>query len=192
MGKKMTDTNPFEGWMHAKLDRAGSAATAERAPMPSSPRAIHAGDVALAVREKSVALTDSPAAGLQKSIALTDSPAAEPQKSNRPSDSPAAEPKVPRVPAILQGKAIKATIPLDPARLLDLRIGQGDVRTVLTIDAGGRRVTADLASKSIRKAQATIREHGVDGTFCAIQAKLAAGDVLTEAGLLAQVKAPKP
>ena len=38
----------------------------------------------------------------------------------------------------------------------------------------------------------TILENGVDGTFCGLQGRLLAGDVLADAGLSAQLKAPKP
>jgi hypothetical protein len=96
---------------------------------------------------------------------------------------------LPKVPTI-QAKAIKCTIGLDVHQLAKVRVGNGD-RTMLAIEVGGRRITADLASKSVRKAQKTIRENGVDGTFCALQGRLLPGDVLTDAGLSAQVKAPK-
>jgi predicted O-methyltransferase YrrM len=52
-------------------------------------------------------------------------------------------------------------------------------------------VTADVAAKSLRKAQAAIREAGVDGVAVILQGALAAGDEITEAGLSAQPKAPK-
>ena len=55
-----------------------------------------------------------------------------------------------------------------------------------------REVTADIAAKAIRKAQATIAESGPDQTVCFVQGKLVAGDILAEAGLVAQVKTPKP
>jgi hypothetical protein len=67
----------------------------------------------------------------------------------------------------------------------------GSARTVLNIRLPDRSVSADLASKSIRKAQAAIDEHGADGVACIIQGKLVAGDRIAEAGLVAQVKAPK-
>jgi hypothetical protein len=51
-----------------------------------------------------------------------------------------------------------------------------------------RRVTADLNAKSVRKAVATISEHGPDGVAVIIQGKLV-GDAITEAGIVAQPKA---
>lgn len=163
----MPDSNPHENRQLAMLDRpdrvTGSAA--ERAPpMPSSPRAIYAGDAALAPVPKPVQ--------------------AVPPKSATVAD-------VPKVPIIL-AKAIKVVIGLDPAQLLGLRVRDGDLRTPLIVEVGGRRVTVDLASKSVRKAMKTIRENGVDGTLCGLQGTLKAGDVLTDAGLSAQVKVVTP
>ena len=50
--------------------------------------------------------------------------------------------------------------------------------------AGGHRLHADLASKAIRKAQAVIRS---GESYCFVQGKLQ-DDVLSEAGIVAQVK----
>jgi hypothetical protein len=64
---------------------------------------------------------------------------------------------------------------------------------MLTVRLPDRTITTDLASKSIRKAQAIIDEHGVDGTACILQGRLLAGDVLAECGLVAQPKKkPEP
>jgi hypothetical protein len=60
-------------------------------------------------------------------------------------------------------------------------------RTVLTINVSGEVVSADIATKSLRKAQATIAEHGVDGVSVLVQGKLI-GERVTEAGLVAQLK----
>ena len=51
---------------------------------------------------------------------------------------------------------------LDPAAVAAFRVPNGDIRTTITINVAGRTVTADLASKSIRKGAATIGEHGAD------------------------------
>jgi ribosomal protein S3 len=53
-------------------------------------------------------------------------------------------------------------------------------------------VTADVAAKAIRKAKATIAEHGADGVALLVQGKLNGSNEVVEAGLVAQVKAPKP
>jgi predicted O-methyltransferase YrrM len=62
---------------------------------------------------------------------------------------------------------------------------------ILRVQLPDRVVTADVAAKSLRKAQAAIREAGVDGVAVILQGALAAGDEITEAGLSAQPKAPK-
>jgi hypothetical protein len=90
----------------------------------------------------------------------------------------------------LTAKAIKVSVPLDPAELSRLGEPKGP-RTVLRIAVGGRVVVADVNSKAIRKAKTTIAQHGVDGVICFVQGRLEAGDVLAEAGLAAQPKAAK-
>lgn len=92
---------------------------------------------------------------------------------------------------MLMGKAIKATVVLDPAAVAEINIPNGQARVVLRISAGGRVLTADIAAKGLRKAMATIAEAGRDGVAVIIQGKLE-GDALTEAGIVAQLKAPKP
>ncbi len=61
----------------------------------------------------------------------------------------------------------------------------------MRIQVDGRTVTADIAAKSLRKAKAMIAEHGADNVATIVQGKLAAGDVVLEAGFVAQVKVPK-
>jgi predicted O-methyltransferase YrrM len=53
-------------------------------------------------------------------------------------------------------------------------------------------VTAEIAAKSLRRAQRAIREAGTDNIVPLLQGRLAAGDVIAEAGLSAQPKAAKP
>jgi hypothetical protein len=65
-------------------------------------------------------------------------------------------------------------------------------RVVLKIRVADRTISADIASKSLRKARAAIAEHGTDGVALILQGKLTSGDVLIEAGLVAQPKVPKP
>ena len=111
----MPDSNPFEARMLATLDRASSAPAARRTPMPSSPRAVHSGDLALAAVRKPV----------------------ETPEVNRSSDGrDLTKAKAP----IIQAKAIKCVINLDPAQLLGLRVRDGDERTMLIVEVGGRRV----------------------------------------------------
>jgi hypothetical protein len=91
----------------------------------------------------------------------------------------------------LNGRALKVTAPLDPAELVALRVPDGQPRIRLQIKVAGRTVSADIASKSLRKAIATIRETGADGCVALIQGKLGPGDVVQECGLVAQIKAAK-
>ena len=58
---------------------------------------------------------------------------------------------------MLMGKAIKATVVLDPSAVAEINIPNGQARVVLRISAGGRVLTADIAAKGLRKAMATIR-----------------------------------
>ena len=93
----------------------------------------------------------------------------------------------------LTTRGLKCTVLLDPAEVESLALVEGLPRVQLNIrTADGRTVIADIAAKSVRKVQATIAEHGTDGVAALLQGKLGKGDVLLEAGLVAQVKAPKP
>jgi hypothetical protein len=92
---------------------------------------------------------------------------------------------------MLIAKAIKATLVLNPAEVAAMRVPEGQ-RVVLTIDADGRKVSADIACKSLRKAIAAIAEHGVEGCAVILQGKLRPGDVLAEAGLVVQPKVRPP
>jgi hypothetical protein len=89
------------------------------------------------------------------------------------------------------GRALKVTVVLDSAEIVALRVPDGQPRTTLRIEVGGRDVCAVIATKSLRKAIATIRQTGVDGCVALIQGKLGPGDVVLECGLVAQVKTPK-
>ena len=51
-------------------------------------------------------------------------------------------------------------------------------------------MTAEIAAKSLRKAQTAIREAGADNLALVLQGRLT-GDTIAEAGLSAQPKTPK-
>jgi hypothetical protein len=94
---------------------------------------------------------------------------------------------------ILTTRALKCTVLLDPAELEGLALVEGLPRVQLNIRvADGRMVTADVAAKAVRKAQAVIAQHSAAGVAAFLQGKLGNGDVLLEAGLVAQPKVPKP
>ena len=95
--------------------------------------------------------------------------------------------------SVLNCRALKCTVLLDPAELETITLVDGIPRVQLTIRvADGRTVTADIAVKAVRKARTVIAEHGAGGVAVLLQGKLGAGDVLLEAGLVAQPKVPRP
>jgi hypothetical protein len=55
----------------------------------------------------------------------------------------------------------------------------------------GRNVSVEIATKSLRKAIAMIAETGADGCVAIAQGKLERGDMVSEAGLVVQLKTPK-
>jgi hypothetical protein len=59
---------------------------------------------------------------------------------------------------------------------------------VVLITVVGRRLTADFPPRAIRKALATIAEHGADGVACLIQGRLLADSAIADAGLSVQPK----
>ena len=78
---------------------------------------------------------------------------------------------------------------LDPAPFAAVTVPDGaPSRTDLAIAVGGRKVMANIATKGLRKALATVAEHGADGSVLLLQGVLSAGDVVDEAGLTAQPK----
>lgn len=91
---------------------------------------------------------------------------------------------------MLTARAIKVTLVLDPAELVALA-DPTTSRITLRVQVDGRVVSAEIAGKSLRKAKAAIAEHGAANVATIVQGKLVAGDVVVEAGLVAQLKAPK-
>jgi hypothetical protein len=93
---------------------------------------------------------------------------------------------------VVHGRAIKATIVLDPDEIVTIPTPDGVPRCQLRVDVAGRVLMADISAKSMRRAIATIREHGADGIACILQGKLIENRI-DECGLLAQPKAkPAP
>ena len=99
-----------------------------------------------------------------------------------------------RVPVKLASRSIKITLVLDPAAVASaLRPhAQGDDRVAVDIAVEGRTLRADFNPKSVRKVIAAIREHGPEGVAVLIQGRLMADNSLTDCGLVAQPKTPKP
>jgi hypothetical protein len=90
----------------------------------------------------------------------------------------------------LTAARLKATTKLDGSELLTAP--EGKPRITLRIRLPDRTVSADIAAKSLRKAQTAIREAGADNIALVLQGRLIAGDRVAEAGLSAQPKAAKP
>ena len=88
---------------------------------------------------------------------------------------------------ILNARAMKVTVVLDPAEMAQLAAPDGKPRVVIDIRLPDRRLSVDLNAKSVRRALATIAEHGPDGVSVIVQGKLVA-DTITEAGIMAQPK----
>jgi hypothetical protein len=88
---------------------------------------------------------------------------------------------------ILNARALKCTVVLEPAEVAQLVAPDGKPRVVVAIRLPDRRVSAELNAKSARKAVAAVAEHGPDGVAVIIQGKLM-GDTISEAGIVVQPK----
>ena len=91
----------------------------------------------------------------------------------------------------VNARAIKVTVPLDAAEVAALPALDGQTRSKLTIVSEGKNYTADIATKALRKAQATIAANGAENVFVMAQGRLRNNEI-AECGLVAQVKTPKP
>lgn len=80
----------------------------------------------------------------------------------------------------LTAQRLKITVALNADELLAVPPPDGKPRVRLRIRLPDRKLTADIAAKSLRKAQAAIREAGADTVA-----------LIAEAGLTAQLKAAK-
>jgi hypothetical protein len=65
-------------------------------------------------------------------------------------------------------------------------------RTELTIAIDGRTVTADLSTRSVRKAVKTLTDNGSDNVVLILQGVLTPSNRIEEAGIVAQVKVQAP
>ena len=108
-----------------------------------------------------------------------------------PSPGPSTPPPL-RLPGTLSASRLKITTILNAAELLAINAPDGKPRITLRIRLPERTMTAEVAAKSLRKAQTAIRETGADNIALVLQGRLIAGDVIAEAGLSAQPKTPKP
>jgi hypothetical protein len=94
----------------------------------------------------------------------------------------------PAAPGECLVKSFKINVTLAPQDILHVAI-QGE-RCPLTL-RGPKTLTASIAAKSIRKAQALIRQLGADGVICHIQGKLGSNNTIDDAGLTSLPRTPK-
>jgi hypothetical protein len=95
----------------------------------------------------------------------------------------------------LSARAIKVTIVLDALEVFDVlkqTVALAATRVPFAIDVDGWLLRTDFSAKSVRRALATLHHHGVQNVAVIIQGKLGRGDVIAEAGLVAQLRAPRP
>jgi hypothetical protein len=98
---------------------------------------------------------------------------------------------IPPRPGTLTAGRLKVTLTLSAAELLAITAPEGKLRIPLRIRLPDRTITAEIASKSLRKAQTAIRETGADNIALVLQGLFVAGDRVAEAGLSALPKAHK-
>jgi len=91
----------------------------------------------------------------------------------------------------LTAKTLKATLVLDPEAVGRIVVPAGQPKVTLRITVAGRKLTAEVNAKSLRRCVAAIAEAGPTDVAVILQGKLE-GDVLAEAGIAAQPKATKP
>jgi hypothetical protein len=89
-------------------------------------------------------------------------------------------------------RKLKVIIMIDAAPFAALRAVPDNApsRTDITITVGGRTVSADLATRSVRKVVKALADHGADNVVLILQGVLASNDRIEEAGITAQVKVP--
>jgi len=97
-----------------------------------------------------------------------------------------------RLPGTLTASRLKVTTVLNATELLAVPAPEGKPRITLRIRLPDRTITAEIAAKSLLKAQTAIRETAADSIAPVLQGHLVAGDVIAEAGLSSQPKAAKP
>jgi hypothetical protein len=96
----------------------------------------------------------------------------------------------PATSAKLTAKSLKVVVPLDAGEVLEVGVSEGQARVHFKINSDMGELRAETAAKSVRRAQALIREKGADAVFCMLQGRLVRGEI-TECGLSAQLKASK-
>lgn len=101
-------------------------------------------------------------------------------------------PKKPDGRLRLDARALKVTMVVDPEALAGFEVPAGSSPVEFMITIEGRKVTGRFNAKSLRKAAVAVTEHGAEQVAVVVQGRLADNNVLEEAGLSVNVKAPKP
>jgi hypothetical protein len=94
-----------------------------------------------------------------------------------------------QLPGTLTAGRLKVTLRLNAAELLAIAAPEDKPRIALRIRLPDRTITAEIAARSLYKAQTAIRETGADNIALMLQGHLIAGDRVAEAALAAQPKA---
>jgi hypothetical protein len=115
-----------------------------------------------------------------------------PEQLFRSKDKPKATSRdTPMTRLTVTARALKVTVPLDAAQIAALPTLDGQTRCQLAITCEGKVYTAEIATKSLRKAKGIIAASGVANVFVLVQGKLKGAEIV-DCGLVAQVKTPKP
>src|SRR5262249_31639208 len=97
--------------------------------------------------------------------------------------------KISMTKLVVTARAVKITIALDPTAINALALPNQE-RAELVVSCDGVRYTANISTKSLRKAKNTIAASGADAIFVALQGKLKDREII-ECGLVAQIKTMK-
>ena len=89
-------------------------------------------------------------------------------------------------------RSLKTTLVLDATSFVGLEMPNGQPKFGIAIEVAGRIVTASVNAKAVRKVVSTVAEQGPDQVAVILQGALALDNTLTDAGITAQVKQPKP
>jgi len=92
----------------------------------------------------------------------------------------------------LESRALKVTLVLDPAALAGVDVPNGLSKVTLRVAVSRKTIVAEVNAKSLRRTVAAIASAGPDGVAVVLQGKLEDENRLTEAGIAAQPKTPKP
>jgi hypothetical protein len=131
-------------------------------------------------------------AGSNAAVTAPYKPYTPPQRSRVTNTSFQRKPTVPTSFAAISARSMKCALVLDAAEIANIIVPDGSSRFALTVQLPDRAVVADVATKSVRRAVAVIGEHGPDAFAVVLQGRLQRGDTLSEAGLSAMPKTPKP